>query len=98
MNLRRQHSKKDKPDEGLAAIAIDSTGLKEFGKDEWHQGKHEINAKRTLLSVMSILFVLCGQVDVDVDHISADKMYDTDDVYDALTSEFPETDIAIPPK
>ncbi|CAH7051513.1 MULTISPECIES: hypothetical protein [unclassified Vibrio] len=102
MNLRRQHSKKDKPDEGLAAIAIDSTGLKEFGKDEWHQGKHEINSKLTLLSVMSILFVLCGQVDVEVDvevdHISADKMYDTDDVYDALTSEFPETDVAIPPK
>ncbi|CAH7334161.1 hypothetical protein VCHA54P496_520004 [Vibrio chagasii] len=25
-------------------------------------------------------------------------MYDTDDVYDALTSEFPESEIAIPPK
>jgi hypothetical protein len=41
---------------------------------------------------------LCGQVDVEVGHISADKMYDTDDVYDTLTSELPETDIAIPPK
>ncbi|MFA0079647.1 transposase [Vibrio artabrorum] len=29
----------DKQDEGLAAIAIDSTGLKEFGKGEWHQEK-----------------------------------------------------------
>ena len=30
--------------------------------------------------------------------LSADKMYDTDDVYGALTSQFPESDIAIPPK
>ena len=28
--------KTDKPDEDLMAIAIDSTGLKEFGKGEWH--------------------------------------------------------------
>ena len=41
---------------------------------------------------------LSEQVDVEVDHVSADKMYDTDDVYDALTSKFPESDIAIPPK
>lgn len=30
--------------------------------------------------------------------LSADKMYDTNDVYDALTSEFPESDIVIAPK
>ncbi|WP_305840007.1 hypothetical protein [Photobacterium leiognathi] len=41
---------------------------------------------------------LCEQVDVEIDHVSADKMHDTDDVYDVLTSEFPESDIAIPPK
>lgn len=41
---------------------------------------------------------LCGQVDVEVNHVSADKMYDTNDVYETLTSEFPESDIAIPPK
>ena len=41
---------------------------------------------------------LCGQVDVEVDHVSADKMYDTNDVYDVLTSEFPESEMAIPPK
>jgi hypothetical protein len=29
------------------AVAIDSTGLKVFGKDEWHQEKHKVNAKRT---------------------------------------------------
>lgn len=110
----------DKTDEDLAAIAIDSTGLKEFGKGEWYQEKHKVNAKRswkkahfavsddhiihgailTKKDTMGFQVVeeLCGQVDVEVGHISADKMYDTDDVYDTLTSEFPETDIAIPPK
>ena len=37
----------DKANESLVAIAIDSTGLKEFGKGEWHQEKHKINAKRS---------------------------------------------------
>ncbi|WP_286293887.1 IS5 family transposase [Vibrio apostichopi] len=112
--------KTDKPDEDLAAIAIDSTGLKEFGKGEWHQEKHKVNVKRswkkahfavddehiihgailTKKDTMDFQVVeeLCEQVDVGVDHISADKMYDTDDVYDALTNKFPESDIAIPPK
>ena len=29
----------DKPDDNVAAIAIDSTGLKRLGRDEWHQEK-----------------------------------------------------------
>ncbi|WP_017052520.1 transposase, partial [Vibrio genomosp. F6] len=37
----------DKPDTNIVAIAIDSTGLKRFGKDEWHQEKHKVNAKRS---------------------------------------------------
>ena len=112
--------KTDKTDEDLTAIAIDSTGLKEFGKGEWHQEKHKVNVKRswkkahfavddehiihaailTKKDTMDFQVVeeLCEQVDVDVDHVSADKMYDTDDVYDALTNKFPESDIAIPPK
>ncbi len=28
-------------------IIIDSTGLKVYGKDEWHQDKHGVNARRT---------------------------------------------------
>lgn len=28
-------------------IIIDSTGLKVYGKDEWHQEKHGVNARRT---------------------------------------------------
>ena len=28
-------------------VIIDSTGLKVYGKDEWHQEKHDVQAKRT---------------------------------------------------
>ena len=31
--------------DGLFAIAIDSTGLKQFGRDEWHQEKHRVKSK-----------------------------------------------------
>lgn len=35
----------DKPDESVHAIAIDSTGLKRFGRGEWHQEKYELSSK-----------------------------------------------------
>jgi hypothetical protein len=31
----------------VVAIAIDSTGLKQFGHDEWHQEKYKLSAKRS---------------------------------------------------
>ena len=34
-------------DENIAAIALDSTGLKRFVRDEWHQEKHKISARRS---------------------------------------------------
>jgi hypothetical protein len=34
-------------EEDIVAIAIDSTGLKRFGRDEWHQEKHKISANRS---------------------------------------------------
>jgi hypothetical protein len=37
--------KKDRPDESIHAIAIDSTGLKRFGRGEWHQEKYELSSK-----------------------------------------------------
>ncbi len=37
----------DPMDRDIAAIAIDSTGLKRFGRDEWHQEKYELSAKRS---------------------------------------------------
>lgn len=33
------------PDEGIHAIAIDSTGLKRFGRGEWHQEKYGLSKK-----------------------------------------------------
>jgi hypothetical protein len=42
-----RYKKHEKPDDGLAAIAIDSSGLKRFGRDEWHQEKHNVSAKRS---------------------------------------------------
>jgi hypothetical protein len=35
----------DKPEDGVHAIAIDSTGLKRFGRGEWHQEKYELSSK-----------------------------------------------------
>jgi hypothetical protein len=34
-------------EEDIVAIAIDSTGLKRFGRNEWHQEKHKISANRS---------------------------------------------------
>jgi hypothetical protein len=28
-------------------VIVDSTGLKVYGQDEWHQQKHKVQAKRT---------------------------------------------------
>ena len=38
-------SKADDTEEKI--ITIDSSGLKQYGKDEWHQEKHKINPRRT---------------------------------------------------
>ena len=40
-----RYKKTDKPDDGIHAIAIDSTGLKRFGRGEWHQEKYELSSK-----------------------------------------------------
>ncbi len=42
-----RYKKTNKADEDIVAIAIDSTGLKRFGLDEWCQEKHKISAKRS---------------------------------------------------
>ena len=68
-----------------------------FAVDDEHIIHGVILTKKDTMD-FQVVEELCEQVDVDVDHVSADKMYDTDDVYDALTNKFPESDIAIPPK
>ena len=40
-----RYYEKDKAFEGIHAIAIDSTGLKRFGRGEWHQEKYELSNK-----------------------------------------------------
>lgn len=42
-----RYRRTDLPDNKIAAIAIDSTGLKRFGRDEWHQEKHKVSGKRS---------------------------------------------------
>ena len=112
--------KYEKADDDIVAIAIDSTGLKRFGRDEWHQEKHKVNAKRSWrkahLAVASnhliqsavlthknvmddqVVDALCTQITKPVTHISADKMYDTDAVFETLDAYFPLADIVILPK
>ena len=40
-----RYKKTDKPDDSIHAIAVDSTGLKRFGRGEWHQEKYELSSK-----------------------------------------------------
>ena len=40
-----RYTKSDRPDDKVHAIAIDSTGLKRFGRGEWHQEKYELSNK-----------------------------------------------------
>ena len=40
-----KYRKTDKPLDGVHAIAIDSTGLKRFGRGEWHQEKYELSSR-----------------------------------------------------
>lgn len=39
------YKKANKPDRDIHAIAVDSTGLKRFGRSEWHQEKYELSNK-----------------------------------------------------
>ncbi|MFT4694625.1 MAG: hypothetical protein ACI8TE_001543, partial [Francisella sp.] len=42
-----RYAKNAVPEEGISTIAVDSTWLKRFGRDEWHQEKHKVSAKRS---------------------------------------------------
>ena len=46
LNIRSPRFKKhERPDDRIHAIAIDSTGLKRFGRGEWHEQKYELSNK-----------------------------------------------------
>lgn len=40
-----RYKKSSRPDDSIHAIAVDSTGLKRFGRGEWHQEKHQLSNK-----------------------------------------------------
>ena len=42
-----RYTKKNVPKSDVHSLSIDSTGLKRFGRDEWHQEKHKVSAKRS---------------------------------------------------
>jgi len=42
-----RYKKTDSPDDEIAGVAIDSSGLKRFGRGEWHQEKYKISPKRS---------------------------------------------------
>jgi hypothetical protein len=114
-----RYRKNERMDGSIAAIAIDSTGLKRFGRDEWHQEKHHVSAKRSwrklhiavdtehyiqagmltdrYVSDDSALESLVGQIQQNVDHVTADGAYDKNPVYEQLSHQFPEAMIVIPP-
>ena len=45
IKVPKYNLKKDQPDDTVHAIAIDSTGLKRFGRGEWHQENYELSSK-----------------------------------------------------
>jgi hypothetical protein len=47
LGLKNPYYRNTNDDQEVVAIAIDSTGLKRFGRDEWHQEKHKISANRS---------------------------------------------------
>ncbi|WP_340138606.1 IS5 family transposase [Vibrio vulnificus] len=77
-----QYRKRPEPDEVPAAIAIDSTGLKRFGRDEWHQEKHRVSSKRSWRKMH-----LCSS---DDHYIYAAVMTDKNTLDDAVVDELCE--------
>lgn len=114
-----RYSHTDQPETNIVAIAIDSTGLKRFGRDEWHQEKHKVSAKRSwrklhiavddkhvihgceltdrFTSDDQTVEELVEQIDVNVEHVTADGAYDKNPVYQILTEQFSQAIIIIPP-
>ena len=78
-----RYTKSSKMAPDIAAIAIDSTGLKRFGPDEWHVEKHRINARR---------YWRKAHFGIDESHIIqaatlTDRFSHDDEVIDSLLSQ-----------
>ena len=78
-----RYTKKDKPDDSIAALAIDSAGLKRFGRDEWHQEKHKVSAKRSWRK----LHVVVSQDHYIHGTVLTDRFASDEGTLDALTGQ-----------
>lgn len=119
LNIKSPRYKKtDKPDKDVVSIAIDSTGLKRFGRDEWHDAKHKVSDNRSWRKIHiavddehiihaavltdkfasddSVVDDLIEQIDVPINHATADGAYDKNPVYHKLSEKFKGIDIVIP--
>ncbi len=82
-----RYKKENSSINNISALAIDSTGLKRFGRDEWHQEKHKIAAKRSWRKL---------HVAVDDEHIIhaaelTDRFTSDDSAIDNLIEQVDET-------
>ena len=93
-----KYKKIDKPDDDVHAIAYDSTGLKRFGRGEWHQEKYELSNKASWRKLhvavnQSYYFEACvltdrfrhdeGQVEALLEQIDDDiEHFSADGAYD----------------
>ena len=109
-----KYKKIGSPDDGVHAIAIDSTGLKRFGRGEWHQDKYELSNKASWRKLhvavnQNHYFEACvltdrfshdeSQVEPLLEQINdAIDHLSGDGAYDAVVNHSPSVDVVIPPK
>ncbi len=78
-----RYEKTDKPDETTVAIAIDSTELKRFGRDEWHEAKHKVSDNRSWRKI----HIAVGDDHIIHDTALTDKFASDDSVIDNLIEQ-----------
>lgn len=81
-----KYKKTDKVEEGIHAIAVDSTGLKRFGRGEWHQEKYELSNKASWRK----LHVAINQSHYFEGCILTDRFSHDDQQVEALLSQIEE--------
>jgi hypothetical protein len=96
LGIKSPRYKKNKvPYEKIVAIAIDSTRLKCFGKDEWQQEKYKVSARRSWRkSHIAVDYNHIIHVGLFTDRFESD---DKNHVYETLSDNFTDVEIIIPP-
>ena len=91
-------------------VIVDSTGLKVYGKDEWHQEKHDVPARRTWRKLHLAVELttpevgdptavpdLLGQIDTPFEAFMGDGAYDGEPVCKAVLVKQPDAKVIVPP-